>query len=173
MKYLAVLVVAGLGSLLDPMIAFVVLLSLGDAHIELATEVDAAKPEPNTGWAKNLPCLRKDPAPWYWRLLLGIHKPMTGYHAWRIPTLIFLFHLPFFFGLSWSLSSEARILCWFLIYGCFEDYLWFFFHPSYGARKFVSEGRAGKIYWMPVFWGPFPRDYYMALLPIVGLWLLT
>ncbi len=171
-KYLVILAAAAAGWFVDPMLAFIILLSLGDAKIELAIEVNATDPQPNSGWAKNLKCWRADPNKWYaklWRCLLGSHKPMTAYHAWRLPTLIFFFHLPFFFGTPWTLAGEFKALFWFVLYGTLEDYLWFFLHPSYGVKGFISEGRAGKIYWMPKFFGPFPVDYYLALIPLVIL----
>lgn len=173
MLYLWALLAAVIGWFIHPMLTFVILLSIGDAHVELQTEVDSKNPQPETGWAKNLPCWRAEKDAWHykiWKIIMGPHKPMTGYHAWRIPTLIFFFHLPFFLlpG-TWTGARECATMFWFLLYGNVEDYLWFYFHPCYGPRKFITEGRSGRIWWTPVFWGPFPKDYYMAIPPLAAL----
>ena len=173
MLYVWVLFAAAAGWFIHPMLAFVIILSVGDAHVELATEVDSKNPQPGTGWAKNLPCWRAEPDKWYyklWKGIMGPHKPLTGYHAWRIPTIAFFFHAPFFlFPGTWSWPHEAATMFWVLLQGTVEDYLWFYFHPCYGPRKYVTEGRAGKIWWAPVYWGPFPKDYYMAIPALVVL----
>ncbi len=176
-KYAVVLVFAGLAWFVSPMLTFVILFSLFDANVELQLEVDYQNPQPGTGWSLNLNCWKTmDAGKWYykiWKTIMGPVKPMTGYHTWRIPMILLLFHLPFFMGLEWSGRRELNTWFWFLLQGTVEDYLWFFFHPCYGPKKFISEGRAGKIWWMPTFWGPIPKDYYMGIPPLAILKVLT
>jgi hypothetical protein len=93
--------------------------------------------EGREGWASGLPTWRVDK-----HVLLDLlfgGRPLTGYHVWSLILFLFLFHMPFFFYGSWSLSGELSVLGGYLLLWVLEDFLWFVMNPHFGLRKFNKE----------------------------------
>ena len=73
--------------------------------------------------------------------------------AFTIPLVIL--HLPFGFGLEWSLEAELGQLAIFFALAVIWDYLWFVNNPAYTVRRF----RRGNVWWFEVPWiWRFPLD---------------
>ncbi len=96
------------------------------------------------GWAQKAPT-------WYRKTKwFQPGKPMTGYHVALIPTFFLLFHIPFAFGMEWTLKTEAAALSVYAVWILIEDYLWFVLNPYYGIAgmkkawwhdfRFIPEG---------------------------------
>ena len=78
--------------------------------------------------------------------------------AFTIPLVIL--HLPFGFGLEWSLEAELGQLAIFFALAVIWDYLWFVNNPAYTVRRF----RRGNVWWFEVPWiWRFPLDYYTGI----------
>ena len=108
------------------------------------------------GWAAKLPTWKIDNALTR-RLISG--KPLTGYHFWLFLFMLAAVHLPYGLGLvQFDLSTELRILAFFILFWILEDFLWFVFNPAFGIRAF----RKDRIWWHePAWWWVMPKDYWL------------
>lgn len=70
-------------------------------------------------------------------------KPLTGYHIMVFGTAVLISHLPFIFGLVWSIQNELWILAIHFAWTPLWDYLWIVFNPHYG----ISEFKQNKTWW--------------------------
>lgn len=115
------------------------------------------------GWAKKLPCWRKDNK--WTKLLLG-GRELTGYHFYMILILGLIFHLPLCF-VSWSLELEFFLLGVLFATLLEEDFLWFLLNSKYGLRKFNK----ANVDWHR-WWGPLPDSYWYGPIVIAILFYL-
>ena len=87
-------------------------------------------------------------------------RPLTGYHVFAFTIPLVIVHLPFAFGLDWSLSAELSQLAIYFALAVIWDYIWFVMNPAYTVRRF----RRGNVWWFQVPWiWRFPLDYYMGM----------
>lgn len=114
------------------------------------------------GWAAKLPVWRPRADGKIERLkkILKIKKPLTGYHLGLIVFWIFILHLPFAFGVSWSWKAELVVLSFLTFWMFIEDFLWFIINPHFGFKKFKSE----YVWWHDRWAIGVPVDYYVALI---------
>lgn len=108
------------------------------------------------GWGSSLPTWRSEHR--LARLVLG-GRVLTGYHLWVHVFVLLAVHLPYVLGAappSWRM--EARIVSALVFFWVVEDFLWFVFNPAFGVRRFRREHAA----WHPRWWGPMPREYWVA-----------
>ena len=70
-------------------------------------------------------------------------KPLTGYHIMVFGTALLVSHLPFVFGLQWTLTNELWILSIHLTWTPLWDYLWFLCNPNYQMIAF----KKNKVWW--------------------------
>ncbi len=127
--------------------------------------------EGSAGWAKNLPTWRPKPHRWYTKIL-RIFSPdpePTGYHLAIWAVTFSFFHWPLFLGVPWSVQLEVNLLSAYMFFWVLEDFLWFFFNPAFGLRRFRPE----FIPWRREWWGPFPRFYYVRVATIIVLQFLA
>jgi len=69
-------------------------------------------------------------------------------------------HLPFGFGLDWSVSAELSQLAIYFALAVIWDYVWFVMNPAYTVHRF----RRGNVWWFQVPWiWRFPLDYYVGM----------
>lgn len=125
-------------------------LLLAAAWAKLEIEIEG-----RDGWAASLPTWRIDAHP-----LLDIFwggRPMTGYHVWAFLTVLGFYHLPFAWGLAWSLAGELRVLAFYAIFWIVEDYLWFAWNPAFGLGRFRRE----FIWWHKRWFLGAPVDYWI------------
>lgn len=128
--------------------------ALGLAGIEI--EIEGGR-----GWAERLPT-------WYrkrgrvgriYGLAMG-GRPLTGYHVFAFTIPLVILHLPFGYGLGWSVEAELGQLGVFFALAVVWDYLWFVNNPAYTVRRF----RRGSVWWFEVPWvWRFPLDYYTSI----------
>jgi hypothetical protein len=119
------------------------------------------------GWAERLPT-------WYrkrgrvgrlYGLAMG-HRPLTGYHVFAFAIPLVIVHLPFGFGLEWSVGAELAQLAVFFALAVIWDYIWFVMNPAYTVRRFRRE----NVWWFQVPWiWRFPLDYYVGIVVSIGL----
>lgn len=112
--------------------------------------------EGGNGWAGCLPSWRFAPS-WLKMFLNG--KELTGYHVYLTIHSVLLFHLPFLL-MPWSPYAEWTVLSAFFAYILVEDMAWFLLNPHFGWASF----RSGGVSWYTRWFGPFPFEYYLALL---------
>jgi hypothetical protein len=113
------------------------------------------------GWAERLPTwyLMRGRTGRVYRLAMG-QRPLTGYHVFAFTIPLVIVHLPFAFGLDWSLSAELSQLAIYFALAVIWDYIWFVMNPAYTVRRF----RRGNVWWFQVPWiWRFPLDYYMGM----------
>jgi hypothetical protein len=119
------------------------------------------------GWAERLPT-------WYLKRgrigrLYGVamgQRPLTGYHVFAFAIPVVIVHLPFAFGLDWSLSAELSQLAIYFALAVIWDYLWFVMNPAYTVARFRRE----NVWWFQVPWiWRFPLDYYVGVGLSLGL----
>jgi hypothetical protein len=113
------------------------------------------------GWAERLPT-------WYFKrgwfgrlfgLVMG-HRPLTGYHVFVFTIPLVIVHLPFGFGLDWSVGAELAQLAIYFAIAVIWDYIWFVMNPAYTVRRFRRE----NVWWFQVPWiWRFPLDYYIGI----------
>jgi hypothetical protein len=88
------------------------------------------------------------------------HRPLTGYHVFAFTIPLVIVHLPFGFGLDWSVAAELGQLAIFFALAVIWDYLWFVNNPAYTVKRF----RRGNVWWFDVPWiWRFPLDYYTGI----------
>lgn len=114
------------------------------------------------GWAANLPTWRPQPNKWYVKIFkkFTAGKEMTGYHLSIFSFVFLIFHLPFFWGNSWSLSKEAEALAVVALFFPVWDYLWFVVNPHFTVKDFKGE----HIFWHRSWFLNLPSDYWLAFL---------
>ncbi len=120
--------------------------------------------EGKNGWARNLPTWKiKDIT----KFNFFSTRPLTGYHLTLGGLIAMIFHLPFFFGLEWSIAAELLTVAKMLLFTVFWDYLWFLFNPEFGPSNFKRE----NIPWHDEKWefGYFPVSYLYLILLSIGV----
>jgi len=114
------------------------------------------------GWAMNLPAWRPSRDKWYVKayekFMSG--REFTGYHLIMFTFVLFIFHLPYVFGLSFSLEHWLKTISFFLIFTILWDFLWFVFNPHYPLKRFTGQ----HIWWHKKWLGGLPADYYGGLI---------
>jgi hypothetical protein len=113
------------------------------------------------GWAERLPTwyLKRGKVGAVYGLFMG-HRPLTGYHVFAFTIPLVIVHLPFGFGLEWSVGAELGQLAIFFALAVIWDYIWFVMNPAYTVKRFVK----GNVWWFQVPWiWRFPLDYYMGI----------
>ncbi len=117
--------------------------------------------EGDRGWAERLPTWFRVGGP-AGRLygLVANGRPLTGYHLFMATLPLIAFHLPFGFGVDWSLGREIQVLAIYPAWAVAWDYVWFVLNPAYTVARF----RRGLVWWYPGPWvGRFPLDYPLAV----------
>jgi hypothetical protein len=115
------------------------------------------------GWARKLPTWRLTKN-WY-RLLVN-RTEITGYHMYLGLFLLLMFHFPMVL-LGWSWFAEWTVLSLYMAFNIVWDFLWFVLNPAFGWKCYTRE----NIWWFQRWLGPFPSDYYGALV-LSGLFAL-
>lgn len=142
------------------LVGFVGLLSFFFAKVEVQIE------GPDGGWAAKLPTWRIEKH-WLLDVLFG-GRPLTGYHAWTLPFMLLVFHLPFVLYWSWSWQTESRAIAAFMLFWIFEDFLWFILNPGWGWKRFNRLDVQWHKHWLLGF----PTDYWtFATISCVLLWI--
>jgi hypothetical protein len=117
--------------------------------------------EGGRGWAERMPTwfLKRGRIGRIYGLVMG-HRPLTGYHVFAFAIPLLIVHLPFGFGLDWSIEAELGQLAIFFALAVIWDYLWFVNNPAYTVRRF----QRGRVWWFEVPWvWRFPLDYYTGV----------
>jgi hypothetical protein len=110
------------------------------------------------GWAKKLPTWRKTIKIWKFKF------EITGYHLFFFSALFFMLHFRFVFQ-AFSLQAELFTISAYLFITIFEDFLWFFFNPHYGLKKYNKE----NVYWFKTWFLGFPVFYFLVLPLAIGI----
>ncbi|QQG43071.1 MAG: hypothetical protein HYW45_02575 [Candidatus Daviesbacteria bacterium] len=112
------------------------------------------------GWAKNLPTWRPHPghplAKIYAKFMSG--KELTGYHSAMFIFVVLIFHLPYVFGLTFTLEHWLQTLSLFFIFIALWDFLWFVFNPYHPLKNFSKNNPNHKAFFLGL-----PLDYYWAI----------
>ena len=141
------------------LLAFTGLLAFLFAKVEIQIEG-------SDGWAANLPTWRIEKH-WLLDVFFG-GRPLTGYHAWCLPFVLLLFHLPCAMLWTWSWPLEARAMASFMIFWIVEDMLWFLLNPAWGWKRFTP----AEVRWHKHWILGFPTDYWtFAAVSGILLWL--
>lgn len=118
------------------------------------------------GWGVNLPTWRIEKH-WLLDIFFG-GRALTGYHAWVLPFVLMLFHLPLVILWTWAWALEYRILAAFLLFWILEDLLWFLLNPAWGWKRF----RAAEVRWHKHWFLGLPTDYWIfTVVAGILLWL--
>lgn len=131
-----------------PFLLFVLISAFLWAKLEIEIEGES-------GWAAALPTWRVEKhviLDW----LYG-SRPLTGYHLWCYVFMLFLFHLPFFWNVSWSLRGELTAIGGTLLFWVVEDFLWFVLNPHFGLKKFARQ----YVWWHKRWLLGLPVDYWV------------
>lgn len=115
------------------------------------------------GWAQHLPTWRIEQhvlLEWFFG-----GRPLTGYHVWAFALVLVFFHLPFFWGVPWSGSAEARVFGGYVLFWLLEDFLWFLLNPHFGWRRF----RRVDVWWHKRWLLGLPIDYWVAAAIVAAL----
>lgn len=112
------------------------------------------------GWAKALPTWRPHPghpmAKIYAKIMSG--KELTGYHGAMFTLVLLIFHLPYVFGLTFTIQHWLQTLSLFFIFIALWDFLWFVLNPHYPLASFAKDNPNHKEF----LWG-LPVDYYYSI----------
>jgi hypothetical protein len=119
--------------------------------------------EGSDGWAANLPTWRIEKH-WLLDIFFG-GRPLTGYHAWVLPFILFMFHFPAAIIGAWSWQLEARALAACFLFWIIEDFLWFVLNPAWGLRRFNRR----EVVWHKHWVFGMPTDYLTFGLTALGL----
>ena len=110
------------------------------------------------GWATKLPTWRLSEKHWLSKLFVA-GRPLTGYHVWMFIFVIILLHLPYLY-VSFSWSTELKIIAFALLMWMAEDFLWFVLNPAFGIKNF----RKNKIWWhAKSWWGIAPAEFFILI----------
>lgn len=119
------------------------------------------------GWAGKAPTWRYQ-GRWWMKLSAG--KPLTGYHFYL--NLLFLWFLHFIFVITWHWTWSLEFVIWgvFFLMGVVEDFLWFWFNPHWGLKRFRRE----EIWWcrQQLWFGRVPSSYIVGLVVAAALFWL-
>jgi hypothetical protein len=113
------------------------------------------------GWAERLPTWfrKRGPVGRTYGLAMG-RRPLTGYHVYAFTIPMLVLHLPFVFGVDWTLARELGTIATYFALAVVWDYLWFVLNPAYTVRRF----QRGKVWWFEVPWiWRFPLDYFIGV----------
>ena len=112
------------------------------------------------GWAKKLPTWRPHPdhpvARIYAKIMSG--KELTGYHAAMFTFVFLIFHLPYVFGLTFTIDHWLKTLSLFFIFVALWDFLWFVLNPYYPLKNFAKNNPNHKEFFLGM-----PTDYYYSV----------
>ena len=113
------------------------------------------------GWAKNLPTWRPRENLWFVKIYSKVMggREVTGYHMTMFSLVLLIFHLPYVFGLPFTIDRELRTLSFYFIFIGLWDFLWFVLNPHYPLSKFKKE----HIWWHRKWFLFAPLDYYLLL----------
>jgi len=127
--------------------------------------------EGKDGWAKNLPTWRPGDDRWFVKLYRRVTsgKNLTGYHLGINLLVLFSLHGFYFFNSVWTWSSELQVLALFFLIAGVWDFLWFVLNPHYGWKSF----KPVYIAWHKSWLGPWPLDYYYAVILFIVLYSLS
>lgn len=140
-------------------VAAVGVLALVFAKVEI--QIEGAE-----GWAATLPTWRIEKH-WLLDVCFG-GRPLTGYHAWCLPFIALIFHLPAALAWSWSWAHEFRALAGVMLFWIVEDLLWFLLNPAWGWRRFNRT----EVRWHKHWFCGLPTDYWtFAAASCILLWL--
>lgn len=114
------------------------------------------------GWAKNLPTWRPAAGKWYTKLYGKIMggREFTGYHLTMFIFVLLIFHLPYVFGLPFTIDHWLKTLSFYFIFVGLWDFLWFVLNPHYPLSRFKKE----HIWWHKKWFLFAPIDYYFLLI---------
>lgn len=90
---------------------------------------------------------------------------ITGYHLAVWTLTLFLFHLPFLFGLVLSWGNWLQIVELWWGFWWIESVWWFVINPLWGMKKFLTV----EIPWHAKRWLGLPTDYWIGLVVWAGL----
>jgi hypothetical protein len=113
------------------------------------------------GWAERLPTWfrKRGPVGRTYGLAMG-RRPLTGYHVYAFTIPMLVLHLPFVYGVDWTLARELATIATYFALAVVWDYLWFVLNPAYTVRRFTR----GKVWWFEVPWiWRFPLDYFAGI----------
>jgi len=127
------------------------------AVVMAAVEIEIEGPY---GWAEKLPTPYRVSGPLarLFGLVLG-GKPLTGYNLLLFAATLVAFHLPFAFGVAWTVATELVVLAAWIAWSALWDFLWFLLNPAYGWRRF----RPGNVWWHSRWLWRLPLDYSVAV----------
>lgn len=113
------------------------------------------------GWASRLPTWKSEglAGQVYKKIMSG--KDLTGYHLGVFAFVLLFLHYPFLAGREWSIGQELWVLSQFFLFSAVWDYLWIIINPHYGV---ITKRPRDHVWWHKRWWGPFPRDYYYAVI---------
>ncbi len=113
------------------------------------------------GWAERMPTWYKQRGSFMklFRVAMG-GRPLTGYHVYAFTVPLLLLHLPFVYGVDWTLSRELATIGTYFALAVVWDYLWFVLNPAYTVARFTR----GRVWWFSGIWiWRFPIDYYISM----------
>jgi len=116
--------------------------------------------EGKNGYAKKLPVEWRTDNRWMRRFFVG-----TSYHLYMGLFLVFIVHLPFVFGWSWTIANEMQVLSWLAFMTVAEDFFWFLLNPYFGFSKY----RKRHIPWFQDCWLGVVPLWYWWYLPLAVL----
>ncbi len=110
------------------------------------------------GWAQNLPAWRPKNESFI-RIYKKIFadKDPTGYHIALNLFLLLFFHIPFIWGLGWSIYAELELLALYVMFVIVWDFLWFVLNPHYSLHK---DFNSTSVWWHKRWALGLPVDYY-------------
>lgn len=113
------------------------------------------------GWAHNLPTWRPKKHNFFiraYKKFMSDREP-TGYHMMMFSFVFLILHMPYFFGLPYTLESCLKTLSFFFMFVVLWDFLWFVLNPYHPLKKFKKE----NIWWHKKWLGRAPLDYYLSI----------
>ncbi len=138
------------------LIVFVLAVLLALVEIEI---------EGKYGWAEKTQTWYRKPGFFGNTFLSG--KPITGYFIFLNLFILIFFHISFFLGLAWTLSSELYTLSLWFAFLPLWDFLWFVLNPNYTLKNFKKD----KVWWFnrsDWLFSIFPAEYlYSWLISLV------
>ncbi len=129
---------------------FIFLLCINAAVLEIQIEG-------KHGWAELLPTWRPSKDKWYSKIYMKIMagKELTGYHLSVFSLFFLIFHVPYFYGLPFTLDNWTRTLSLYFVLTSVWDFLWFSLNPHYSLHNF----KKGFIPWHTKWIWRIPVDY--------------
>lgn len=135
-------------------VVYLYFLALALAFLEVQIEGEQ-------GWARQLPCWRPKGTRWFSRVFSKVMsgKELTGYHIGVFSFAALVLHIPYVWGVPWSVAGELGTISIFFLFVVVWDLLWFVINPHYGILKF----HPGCAVWHKTWIGIAPIDYYGAI----------